>query len=90
MSLRIGSIVIDCYEFDKCTSSGKGALGYSPREPPTGGWAVLRDPAGKNSNVSLNQVHEKHEGRNWLNVDLYAKNREREIERLLHGAIRQP
>jgi hypothetical protein len=91
MSLRIGSIVIDCYEFDKMYLFWQGALGYIPREPSTGGWAVLWGPAGKNPNLSLNQVQEKHAGRNWLHFDLYTKNRELEIDRLLQlGAIRHP
>jgi len=69
------------------------ALHYKPRVPAKGGWVVLRDPAGKNTNVSLNQVSasEKLMGRNWLHFDLYANDQEHEVERLLKlGAIRHP
>ena len=69
------------------------ALHYVTREPAKGGWAVLRDPAGRNANVSLNQVSvsEKLTGRNWLHFDLYTNDRESEVKRLLKiGATRHP
>jgi hypothetical protein len=67
------------------------ALGYIPREPPNGGWVVLRDPNGNNPNVSLNHVPEKHFGKNWLHFDLYTQDQEGEIERLVKlGAVRHP
>lgn len=91
--LRIGSVVIDCINFDKMLSFWQEALHYGPREPAKGGWVVLRDPEGKNTNVSLNQVQpsEKLMGRNWLHFDLYTKDQKGEIERLLKlGATRHP
>ena len=69
------------------------ALHYVPRKPASRGWVVLQDPAGRNTNVSLNQVSvsEKLMGRNWLHFDLYTNDREREVERLLKlGATRHP
>jgi catechol 2,3-dioxygenase-like lactoylglutathione lyase family enzyme len=67
------------------------ALRYIPREPAKGGWVVLRDPAGRNVNVSLNQVSEKLMGRNWLHFDLYTNDQDSEVERLLRiGATRHP
>jgi catechol 2,3-dioxygenase-like lactoylglutathione lyase family enzyme len=63
------------------------------REPAKGGWVILRDPAGRNTNVSLNQVQpsEKLTGRNWLHFDLYTRNQKDEVERLLKlGATRHP
>ena len=71
----------------------QGALHYVPRELAKGGWVVLRDPAGRNTNVSLNRVQpsEKLMGRNWLHFDLYTNDREGEVERLLKiGATRHP
>jgi hypothetical protein len=70
--LRIGSVVIDCINFDKMLAFWQPALHYVPREPAKGGWVVLQDPAGRNTNVSLNQVQpsEKLMGRNWLHFDL--------------------
>jgi catechol 2,3-dioxygenase-like lactoylglutathione lyase family enzyme len=69
------------------------ALHYVPREPAEGGWVVLRDPAARNTNVSLNQVSvsDKLMGRNWLHFDLYTNDQESEVERLLKlGATRHP
>ena len=53
----------------------------------------MHDPAGRNTNVSLNQVSasEKLQGRNWLHFDLYTRDQGGEVERLLKlGATRHP
>lgn len=46
---------------------------------------VLRDPAGRNTNVSLNKVSpsERLVGRNWLHFDLYTSDQAGEVQRLL-------
>jgi len=89
--LRIGSIVIDCINFDKMLAFWKEALHYVPREPAQDGWVVLRDPEGRNPNISLNQVSERLVGRNWIHFDLYTNDQEGEMERLLKmGATRHP
>lgn len=91
--LRIGSVVIDCINFDGMLAFWQEALHYVPRNPAKNGWVVLRDPAGRNTNVSLNQVSvsEKLTGRNWLHFDLYTMNQKGEIERLIKlGASRHP
>ena len=91
--VRIGSVVIDCINFDEMLAFWQEALHYIPRSPASGGWVVLQDPAGKNTNVSLNQVSvsEKLMGRNWLHFDLYTSDRQGEVERLLKlGATRHP
>jgi hypothetical protein len=91
--LKIGSIVIDCIKFDEMLAFWQEALHYVPRQPAKDGWVVLRDPAGRNTNVSLNQVSasEKLVGRNWLHFDLYTNDQEGEVERLLKiGATRHP
>jgi hypothetical protein len=81
--MKIGSFVIDCNEFDKMMVFWQKALHYVPRNPPRGGWVVLRDPEGKNLNISLNQVSAKRRSRNRLHLDLYTDNREDEINRLI-------
>jgi hypothetical protein len=87
--MKIGSIVIDCNEFDKMMAFWQEALHYVPRAPEKGGWVVLCDPKGKGPNVSLNHVAAKRRGRNRLHLDLYTDNREKEVERLLKiGATR--
>jgi catechol 2,3-dioxygenase-like lactoylglutathione lyase family enzyme len=87
--LKIGSIVIDCINFDRMLAFWQEVLHYIPREPAKGGWVVLRDPAGRNVNVSLQHDPEKLTGRNWLHFDLYTNDQEGEVERLLKlGATR--
>jgi len=91
--LRIGSVVIDCINFDEMLAFWLEALHYVPAAPARDGWVILRDPAGRNTNVSLNQVSvsEKLMGRNWLHFDLYTKDQQGEVERLLKlGATRYP
>jgi catechol 2,3-dioxygenase-like lactoylglutathione lyase family enzyme len=90
--MRIGSIVIRCYEFDKMFAFWQKALSYVPREPATTGWVVLRDPKGRGPNLSLNQVSERRVGkRSRLHLDLYTDNRDDEVERLIRiGAFRYP
>jgi catechol 2,3-dioxygenase-like lactoylglutathione lyase family enzyme len=92
--LRIGSVVIDCINYDKMLAFWKDALHYVPRDPVSSpGWAVLQDPAKGNTNVSLNKVKpgEKLTGRNWLHFDLYTNDQKGEVERLMKlGARRHP
>jgi catechol 2,3-dioxygenase-like lactoylglutathione lyase family enzyme len=90
--MRIGSVVIRCFEFDKMLAFWQQALHYVPREPSDGSWVVLRDPEGKGPNLSLQRVSERRSGkRSRLHLDLYTDNREREVERLIRlGAIRYP
>jgi hypothetical protein len=91
-SLRIGSIVIRCYEFERMYDFWRQALRYEPREPPSGGWVVLRDPAGRGPNVSLDKHPEKRSGkRSRLHLDLYTEDQGAEVERLISlGAVRYP
>ena len=90
--MKIGSIVIRCYEFDKMLAFWQEALHYIPREPAKDGWVVLRDPKGRGPNVSLDQVRDRRSGkRNRLHLDLYTSDQEKEVERLVKlGATRYP
>ena len=89
--MKIGSVVIDCNDFDKMLAFWQEALHYVPREPPEEDWAVLRDPDARNVNVSLQQVPEKPSGKNRLHFDLYTNDQEGEVKRLLGiGATRHP
>ncbi len=89
--MRIGSVVIDCNDFDTMSAFWQKALHYVPREPPERDWVVLSDPDGRNVNVSLQQVPEQRVGKNRLHLDLYTDDPEAEIERLLGiGATRHP
>lgn len=90
--MRIGSIVIRCYEFEKMLAFWQAALHYVPRDPATDSWVVLRDPEGKGPNISLDRYPEPRKGkRSRLHLDLYADNRYAEVERLIAlGATRYP
>ena len=91
MHLKIGSIVIDCNDFDGMFAFWRQALRYVPREPPEDDWVVLEDPDGGHVNVSLQQVPEKRLGKNRLHLDLYTVDQKGEVERLLGlGATRHP
>jgi hypothetical protein len=89
--MRIGSVVIDCNDFQAMMRFWQEALCYVPREPPEDGWVVLCDPEGRNVNVSLQRVREPRVGKNRLHLDLYTEDPEAEVERLLAlGAKRHP
>ena len=89
--MRIGSVVIDCNDFETMSRFWQEALGYVPREAPDDGWVVLCDPSGPNVNVSLNRVREPRVARNRLHLDLYTEDQAAEVERLLAlGATRHP
>ena len=84
-------MVIDCLNFERMLEFWSEALHYVPREPTGHDFVVLRDPAGKNTNVSLNKDPERLKGRNRLHFDLYSNDQEGEVERLLKlGATRHP
>jgi hypothetical protein len=90
-TVRIGSIVIHCHEFERMLEFWQGALHYVPREPASGGWVVLRDPKGHGPNLSLQARNRRSERRSWLHLDLYTIARDQEVERLLQlGARRYP
>jgi hypothetical protein len=87
--LRVGSVVIDCNDLATMSRFWQEALRYVPREPPEDGWVVLRDPDGRNVNVSLQVVPEERVGKNRLHLDLYTTDQMGEVERLLAlGATR--
>jgi predicted enzyme related to lactoylglutathione lyase len=91
MSIKIGSIVIHCFEFDRMINFWKNALNYHLREVPTNDWAVLTDPEKKGPNLSFQKRDKKKEKRNWIHLDLYTNNQRDEVERLLKiGAKNYP
>jgi Glyoxalase-like domain len=90
-AIKIGSIVIACYEFDKMLTFWQEALHYIPRQPAKNGWVVLCDPNGKLPNVSLDRRPQKRSGRSRLHLDLYTNNQQEEVKRLTKiGASRYP
>lgn len=91
--VRIGSIVIRCYEYGRMFAFWQAALRYEIEyTDPNGGFVILRDPRGRGPNVSLDQAPARRTGRRgWLHLDLYTTDQAGEVERLLAlGASRYP
>jgi hypothetical protein len=90
--IRIGSIVIRCYEFEKMAAFWSAALHYVPKYPPEDDWVLLHAPDGRMPNLGLDRSPVKRIGkRSWLHLDLYAQDAEAEVERLISlGASRYP
>src|SRR5256885_12906257 len=81
-TVRIGSIVIDVKDFDRMLTFWQKTLGYAQGRPLTldDPVMILKDPAGKGPNVSLDGMEPY---RNRLNLDLYTDDPEGQAERLL-------
>jgi hypothetical protein len=89
--MKIGSVVVDCNDFDTMSAFWAEALHHMPRGPAEDDWVVLRDPEGSNVNVSLQKVPEKASEKDRLHFDLYTTDQAAEVERLLGiGATRHP
>ena len=91
--VAVGSIVMRCFEYERMVVFWQAALGYEVEHTdPNGGFAILRDPAGRGPNISIDQAPERRAGkRSWLHLDLYTTHQEREVERLVAlGASRYP
>lgn len=90
--MKIGSIVIRCYEFNKMLAFWREALHYIPREAPEDGWVVLCRPGGNGPNISLDRVPERRSGKkDDFHLDLYTTDQQGEVERLITlGAKRLP
>jgi catechol 2,3-dioxygenase-like lactoylglutathione lyase family enzyme len=82
-TLWVGSIVIDCREFERMLAFWSAALGYVPREPPTDDWVVLVDPRIAGPNISLQKDPEGRGGTYWFHLDLYSSAPEEDVRRLL-------
>jgi catechol 2,3-dioxygenase-like lactoylglutathione lyase family enzyme len=89
--VRIGSIVIRCYEFERMLRFWQAALHYVVGHADEG-FVILKDPSGKGPNVSLDQAPAKRTGRrSSLHLDLYTTHQLNEVERLVNlGAVRYP
>lgn len=88
----VGSIVIDCKEFDRMLAFWTQALGYVAREPPTDDWVVLTDPHDAGPNLSLQKDPTGRQGVYWFHLDLYSSEPEAEVRRLvgLGATVVQP
>ncbi len=82
--MRVGSVVIDCNDFDAMFAFWREALRYVPVHPPKpGDWALLGDPDGDGVNVAIDVVPEPRIGKNRVHLDLYTDDQQGEVARLL-------
>jgi catechol 2,3-dioxygenase-like lactoylglutathione lyase family enzyme len=81
--LTVGSIVIQCFEFEKMINFWKDALRYCFRETPSEDWAVIADPRRGGPNLSFQKRDRKRERRSWIHLDLYTADQKGEVERLI-------
>ena len=89
--MKIGSIVIHCYEFESMVRFWQQVLGYVPREEGSQDWIVLRDPNGTGPNLSFQKRQKRRDRKNWIHLDLYTPAQGVEVRRLESiGAKRHP
>ncbi|MGD1055315.1 MAG: VOC family protein [Nitrososphaerales archaeon] len=81
--LWIGSIVMDCDNFELMMKFWQEALRYVPKRPAENGWVILKDPDGRGPNISLNLTSEGHLDPYRLHLDLYTEDQEGEVKRLI-------
>jgi len=83
--LRVGSVVINCADFERMRSFWGQVLGYAPRPgtdpgPPPHRFSVLTDPSGRGPNLSIDEGEPE---RAPLHLDLYSTDPEADVSRLL-------
>jgi Glyoxalase-like domain len=93
--LWVGSIVVECKEFQKMMEFWMAALGYETRRASLEvdeDFVVLHDPQRKGPNISLQKVSEGPDRDYRFHFDLYSSDLEAEVQRLLKlGArMREP
>jgi len=81
--LWMGSIVVECKEFDRMIEFWCAALGYRTRRPPRDDWVILVDPFERGPSLSLQKVAEGPDADYRFHFDLYASDPEGEVERLI-------
>ena len=81
--MKVGSVVIDCNDFEAMFAFWSEALHYVPGHPPTDDWVILKDPNGTGVNVTIDTVPEPRVGKNRLHLDLYTDDQAGEVARLL-------
>ena len=88
----VGSIVIDCKQWDRMIAFWKEALGYEARRPSDDDWALLYDPHGKGPNLAFQKDPTGPGAPYSIHLDLYSSDPEKEVERLmaLGATMQQP
>jgi catechol 2,3-dioxygenase-like lactoylglutathione lyase family enzyme len=81
-NLKIGSIVIHCFEFEKMIEFWSKALNYQNQDRDSDDWIILKDPNNESVNLSFQKREKKRDRRNWIHLDLYTHDQVNEVERL--------
>jgi catechol 2,3-dioxygenase-like lactoylglutathione lyase family enzyme len=81
--VRIGSVVIRVDDLDRQLAFWSAALGYVPREEPSGDWVVLSPVDGDGPNVSLDKHRSEYRLPPRIHLDLYTHDQAGDVERLI-------
>jgi hypothetical protein len=88
--LRIGGIVIDCHDPVNLAFFWKAVTGFEQTweepfvpDPEGDNWMGLRDPSGRQPNLSFQKVPEDKVVKNRVHMDLYVDNEELAAERIV-------
>jgi catechol 2,3-dioxygenase-like lactoylglutathione lyase family enzyme len=83
MTLRIGSIVWGVRDVPRAIRFWCEALRYKPLREPSDDWAILVPSDGEGQQMAITIVSSDPESHQRHHLDLYASDREAEVERLL-------
>lgn len=88
----VGSIVIDCKNFDAMIEFWQAALGYRIRPPRESDWVLLFDPENAGPNLAFQKDPKGPGAIYWFHLDLYSSHPETEVKRLvkLGAKVTQP
>lgn len=93
-TVRVGSIVIRCFEWQRMRDFWLAALDYRVRyaAPPGDNFVIIEDPRRIGPNLSIDEAPVRRSGkRSWIHLDLMTKDQAGEVERLVTlGAKRYP
>lgn len=81
--LRIGSIVWGVRDVPAAIAFWTQALDYHPVREPSADWAILVPRDGAGPQMAISQVSSTAHDHQRHHLDLYATDREREVERLI-------
>ncbi|MCD9033642.1 VOC family protein [Luteimonas sp. Y-2-2-4F] len=81
--LRIGSIVWGVRDVPRAIEFWCAALGYRPLRAPSEDWAILVPIAGDGQQIAITLVSSDPDTHQRHHLDLYASDRQAEVERLL-------
>lgn len=81
--IRVGSIVLRVDDLQRQTEFWAAALGYLPREDPSGDFMLLRPKDGVGPNLSLDMVGSTVQVPPRIHLDLYAEDQAGEVRRLI-------